>query len=110
MNRIFWTIGFLMIGEVLLHVTLFAIGKAIGNKSRDRITPASALKGVMERTFVVVVLQSGFASALTLLGALKIATRIKDEDNKVTNDFFLMGNLVSILFAIGYNKILTIEF
>jgi hypothetical protein len=45
-------------------------------------------------------------SALTLLGALKIATRINDKEDKVSNDFFVIGNLISVLFGIGYYVIL----
>jgi hypothetical protein len=59
-------------------------------------------KGVLERTFVVVTLNFDMVSALTLLGALKIATRIKDTEDKISNDFFLIGNLMSVMFAVVY--------
>lgn len=100
--KILGIIGFVVAGELVLHMLLFALSRSIGKQSKDRITLSSILKGITERTFVVVVLQMQIASALTLLAALKIATRFKDEENKVTNDFFLMGNLISILFGIGY--------
>jgi len=92
----------LLAGELLLHFTLFLLSRFIGKQNKDKITRTSILKGVIERFFVVTTVFLDLASALTLLGALKIATRIKDAEDKVSNDFFLMGNLVSILFGIGY--------
>jgi hypothetical protein len=103
-------IAMVVAGELLLHMLLFFIGKWIGKQNRDRITITSFLKGLIERAFVVVALRTEVASALTLLAALKIATRFKDEENKVSNDFFLMGNLISILFGIGYYQIMKAEF
>jgi len=94
--------GILLAGEGVIHLLFFVISKSIGKPNRDRISLSTIMKGLLERTFVVVVLVLGLASALAMLGALKIATRIKDEENKVSNDFFLIGNLVSILFGIAY--------
>ena len=31
-----------------------------------------------------------------------LATRIKDTEDKISNDFFLIGNLMSVLFAVVY--------
>ena len=33
---------------------------------------------------------------LTLVGALKISSRIKADDNKISNDYFLIGNMISV--------------
>lgn len=95
-------IGILMAGEVLIHILFYAISKFIGKTNKDKINRTSILKGVLERIFIVVTLWMGLPHALTLLGALKIATRIKDTEDKVSNDFFLIGNLVSVVFGIGY--------
>ena len=89
-------------GEILIHLLFYIISRLIGKQNRDKINFTTIFKGIIERCYVVTVLFMEVASALTLLGALKIATRIKDEDNKVTNDFFLIGNLVSVLFGIVY--------
>jgi hypothetical protein len=96
----------LIAGELLVHVLFFGISKFFGKDKKDKISGASIFKGVIERTFVVVSLHFNMTSALTLLGALKIATRIKDTEDKVSNDFFLVGNLISVLFGIGYYIIL----
>lgn len=104
---IFQIIGVLAGGEILIHLLFLMVSKMIGKSNhKDKIGIASVLKGMVERTFVVISCYFGLASALTLLGALKIATRIKDKEDKVSNDFFLMGNLVSVLFGIIYYIIL----
>jgi hypothetical protein len=94
------------IGEVAIHILFFALSKIFGKDKKDKINGISIFKGVLERIFIVVSFHFNMTSALTLLGALKIATRIKDTEDKVSNDFFLVGNLISVLFGIGYYVIL----
>lgn len=94
------------IGELIIHFMFFLISKLLGKANRDKITRSSILKGLIERAYVLITLWYGFSSALTLLGALKIATRIKDSEDKVSNDFFLLGNLMSVLFGILYYVII----
>ncbi len=92
----------IFIGEPLIHLLLFIMSKVFGKEKKDQLSGLSVFKGILERTFVVVTLYFDMASALTLLGALKIATRIKDTEDKISNDFFLIGNLMSVLFAVVY--------
>ena len=92
----------LVAGELVIHILLFLISKFIGKANKDKISRTSILKGLLERTFIVVSLHLNITQSLTLLGALKIATRIKDGEDRVSNDFFLIGNLISVLFGIGY--------
>jgi hypothetical protein len=106
MTPSFYFAGVLLAGEILIHLLLFAISKFIGKANKDKISRTSILKGILERIFIVVSLHFKMTQSLTLLGALKIATRIKDED-KISNDFFLIGNLVSVLFGIAYYILLT---
>jgi hypothetical protein len=42
--------------------------------------------GVLERLFLYVGLIQGVAQSLILFGALKIGTRIKNEEDKISND------------------------
>jgi hypothetical protein len=100
--EIFYLLIILVVGEILIHLIFFILSKTFGKEKRDKITGLSIFKGLLERTFVVVTLNFDMISALTLLGALKIATRIKDTEDKISNDFFLIGNLTSVLFAVGY--------
>ena len=100
--EIFYLLIVVVVGEILIHLIFFMLSKTLGKEKRDKVTGLSIFKGLLERTFVVVTLNFDMVSALTLLGALKIATRIKDTEDKVSNDFFLIGNLTSVLFAVGY--------
>lgn len=102
----FKILAIVFLGELLAHLVFYLVSKVIKKANRDQITRSTVLKGLVERTFVVVVLFYNIASALTLLGALKIATRIKDGEDKVSNDFFLLGNLVSVLFGVFYYVII----
>jgi hypothetical protein len=100
--EILYLVIVLVVGEILIHLIFLVLSNALGKEKRDKITGLSIFKGLLERTFVVVTLNFDMVSALTLLGALKIATRIKDTEDKISNDFFLIGNLTSVLFAVGY--------
>jgi len=63
-------------------------------------------KGFAERMFLFITLASGYTQALTFFSALKLATRLKHEEPKASldgfNDYYLLGNLLSVIVAIGY--------
>jgi hypothetical protein len=63
-------------------------------------------KGMAERVFLFVMLVNGYTQALTFFSALKLATRLKHEEPKADldgfNDYYLLGNLLSVIVAIGY--------
>lgn len=67
----------------------------------------SILKGFFERLFLTLFLFNGVQSALTFFSALKLATRLKhtetntDESSKY-NDYYLLGNLISVAVAFLY--------
>ena len=61
------------------------------------------VKGILERAVLFVGLLYGFSQILIAFGALKIGTRLhKDQKSEVSNNYFLVGNLVSILLAMLY--------
>ncbi len=91
-----------IVGELILHILFLLLSKLVGKTVKDKVSRTSIIKGVLERGFIVVSLYFNVSQALTLLGALKIATRIKDTEDKVSNDFFLIGNLTSVLVSILY--------
>lgn len=68
----------------------------------------SLLKGIIERIFLTISLINNYPHALTLFGTLKLATRLKrdNEDDKTKestyNDFYLFGNFVSIIISYLY--------
>lgn len=58
------------------------------------------MSGVLERLFLYVGLTQGFGQSLILFGALKIGTRLKNEEDKISNDYFLAGNFISVILVI----------
>ena len=64
------------------------------------------LKGLIERLFLFITLANGYTQALTFFSALKLGTRLKHEEPKANmdgfNDYYLLGNLLSAVIAIGY--------
>lgn len=100
--------GFLVlmvISELILAFIFAAIAQVFYRKIG--LDFKSIFKGLIERIFLWICLSHGFAHALTLFGALKVATRLKrqdadDKDLAAYNDFYLVGNLVSVMVAIGY--------
>ncbi|WP_157447105.1 hypothetical protein [Cytophaga aurantiaca] len=68
----------------------------------------SLAKGSLERMFLMISLINGYPHALTLFGTLKLATRLKRDsegDKKkesLYNDFYLLGNFVSIICSFFY--------
>ena len=77
----------------------------------------SLIKGIIERAFLTISLQYGYPHALTVFSALKLGTRLKrddkteDKDIKLTskfhfNDFYLIGNFLSVTAAVIYAELL----
>lgn len=66
----------------------------------------SIFKGFIERLFLMIFLYNDYASALTLYSALKLGTRLKHEESEARenkfNDYYLIGNLVSVTVALMY--------
>ncbi len=92
--------------ESVVHVIFYVLNSRMIQSVKEDHDPAlnvkDVLKGMLERLVLIVGLMAGYPHVITAFGALKIGTRIKSEENKVSNDYFLIGNLISILAAIGY--------
>lgn len=99
---IIWFIVVIVIGEAVIHVLFYILGRLFGKEDSNKLDARSVFKGLLERSFLTLSLVVGIQSALILFGALKIATRIKDDTNKISNDFFLVGNISSVLFSVCY--------
>lgn len=93
--------------EVLLGIFYYSITPKSIRKAKI-VDYKSLLKGIVERIFLLVSMINDYPHALTLFGALKLATRLKrdDEQDKVKqslyNDFYLAGNFISVMIAIFY--------
>lgn len=62
----------------------------------------AVIKGILERLFLFLALVYGLPQALIAFGALKIGARFIQDENKISNDYFYMGNIISLLIALIY--------
>ena len=105
-----------ILGEVLLNFTFFRYLKSYfkfreseANKENETSKrflglPLSVFKGGLERFIVYLCLIIGVSQIVIVFGALKIGTRI-DKNEKIKNDYFLIGNFSSLFIAILYHYI-----
>jgi hypothetical protein len=111
MHRAWIHVGLIIVVCELLAALVFYMlarwnAKPPEVRRSSRLTWRGLFKGWVERAFLVYALISGYPQALTFFAALKIATRIKDDD-RITNDFYLIGNILSVCLAILYSQVLS---
>lgn len=92
--------------------------KVITNHKKTEIINLSKvdrswIKGVFERVFLSLCLINSIYPLLTVYGALKLGTRLGNS-HQIKNDYFLIGNIVSILLAMliyamffGFKKLIS---
>ncbi|TSJ35944.1 hypothetical protein FO440_23795 [Mucilaginibacter corticis] len=101
----FLILAILFVVTEVIIAFLFAVIAQIFYK-RVGLDFKAIFKGMAERVFLFILLANGYSSALTFFSALKLATRLKHEEPKQTldgfNDYYLLGNLLSVAVAIGY--------
>ena len=61
----------------------------------------AALKGLLERGVIFLGLLMDYAVIIAAFGAFKLGTRWKAEESLVSNNYFLVGNLASLLIVLG---------
>lgn len=88
-------IAYLII-ELLVNIFYRIIDAKLEDESN---TFRSIIKGILERFMMITGLLAGYPQILIAFGAIKIGTRFQ-QGSKVSNDFFLIGNFISILTAI----------
>jgi hypothetical protein len=102
-----------VLGEILMNYTFFPYLKNYFNfresdANEENKTskpflglPISIFKGALERFIVYLFLIINLSQILIVFGALKIGTRI-DKNEKIKNDYFLIGNFSSLFIAVMY--------
>jgi len=90
-----FAVGEFFLGLVVFHFIRNKYAKENGKTNRE------IFKGILERFTIVVGLIHGFGHILIAFGALKLGTRLKQEqESNISNTYFLVGNLTSILLAL----------
>ncbi|NBC02136.1 MAG: hypothetical protein GVY20_00365 [Bacteroidetes bacterium] len=103
MNWFWLALSYLIMESVINGVFHIVSKKLKSDEKRGR----SILKGVLERLFLVIGLVLGYSQVIIAFGALKIGTRFQ-RNSSVSNDYFLIGNFISLLTAILYSQLVMI--
>jgi hypothetical protein len=98
-------IGIIILSEVVFGFIFSVIAQVFYKKIG--INFGALFKGLVERAYLFASLVNDYPHALTLFGALKVATRLKrtsdgKDDDEAFNSFYLLGNFISVMMAISY--------
>jgi hypothetical protein len=87
--------------QEMVAILLFPLlSRWLGPQSGRAWDPMSIFKGVIERLVLFTALIHGYPQMLIAFGAMKLGTRLHDEQNAdISNTYFLVGNLLSIFLA-----------
>jgi hypothetical protein len=94
-----FTTGFTS-GELVAFLVFYFIRSKYEKNSNK--AGVSIAKGMLERFAILLGLVASIPTIIVFFGALKLGTRLKEQqESKVSNDYFLIGNVVSIIIAIA---------
>lgn len=95
------------IGGELFGLIIFALlKKYLGPPKGSQAIKWAVLKGSLERLTMFIGLLHDFPQILIAFSALKLGTRLHDEkDSQISNTYFLMGNLISIMLTMIYTVV-----
>jgi len=93
----------------LISLLIFAMVRKSFEGNVFKRPDIQTFKGILERLVLFVGLINGYATVLVVFGALKLGTRLHDEgtDHGPSNNYFLVGNFLSLLVAMVDTAIVT---
>ena len=100
--RYLWAVPVFICGEIIAFFIFSALKKFVGPPHDNPSNKWSTFKGILERLTMLIGLLFEFPHILIAFGALKIGTRLRDDQNQISNNYFLVGNLISVLLAMVY--------
>ena len=90
-------------GELAGAVIFSVLKKYLGPGKGSPLNKGSTARGILERLVLFAGLLHGFPQIIIAFAALKLGTRLHAEkDDSISNAYFLVGNLVSMLLAMIY--------
>lgn len=93
-----------VIGELVALVAFARVRAIYAPRIEGKPTSGrrALYKGLLERLVIYLGLLMGYGVIIAAFGAFKLGTRWKeDEPTPISNDYFLVGNLVSLLVVLG---------
>lgn len=101
-------VGVVLVGEVFFLIVFGLLGRCLA-LINPGLRSSEITKGVLERLMLSLGIAHGIPTVIIAFGALKVATKLSlsaaesNEDRiKKHNDYFLVGNTLSIIFGILY--------
>ncbi len=101
--------GIILAGEVLFHIVYFSMAWLFSFDAQPGRKWREVFKGFVERFVLSVGIAHGVITVVIAFAALKVATKlsisVSDSDPESVlkhNDYFLLGNFLSLLFALVY--------
>jgi hypothetical protein len=99
-NILIYTVVF-VVGELIAVFLFLIIRRSVAGTAVFKKPDVETFKGILERLVLFTGLTGGYSTVLVMFGALKLGTRLHDEKDKiVSNNYFLVGNLLSAFIAI----------
>lgn len=97
--NILWFAGIFAIGEIIAGIVFYFVRRKYEGKGKQGAS--TLMKGILERFMIFLGLCCDIPTVIVFFGALKLGTRLKEhQDSKVSNDYFLVGNVISATIAI----------
>ncbi len=98
--NILWFTGIFVAGEIVAGIVFYFVRRRYEGK-KIRGSASTLVKGILERFMIFLGLCCDLPTVIVFFGALKLGTRLKEhQDSKVSNDYFLIGNVISATIAI----------
>ncbi len=95
------------VGELLSYWAFWWLKKVMGPPASSPPVAGATMRGVFERLVITFGLLLGFPHIITAFAALKLGTRLHDETGStISNNYFLVGNLMSLFIAMAYAFVL----
>ena len=91
----------LLAAQEVLALFIFSAMRKKFETGQAKAPFRSVFKGILERITLFCGLAAGIQTIVVFFGALKIATRLDQDKTKISNDYFLIGNMSSILLVIA---------
>ena len=98
-----------LICQELVGLIVFPVlNKYLGPETSRSWSSKAILKGILERIVLITALIHGYPQMLIAFGAMKLGTRLHEEKgSEISTTYFLLGNFLSILFAMISSIIIT---
>lgn len=109
MTTIYNSTVIFIIGELASLLIFAIVRKSFPDGTIFKRPDVQTFKGILERLVLFIGLINGYATVLVVFGALKLGTRLHEEgpSHGPSNNYFLVGNFLSLLIAMVDAAIVT---